>query len=288
MHSIPLIEHAWQLHKAGLSVDSIAPQINKDRATVFRWFKGVRLKGIAKFLRDYQNAKKGRRQKRKTDPVTKARIYAIRKEFKDCCGEKIQYWMQRRYGQYVPISTIYRVLNQKYQLRSKYKQKNQKRGPIPKAEKPRQVLQTDTVDFGELFAFTAIDICGRDAQVVMQTGLEGKHGARALMQQMKYFQFVDLIQRDGGSEFEKEWEQTAKVYCNKIRTSRPYKKNEQAFIESFNRTLRKECLGWTTYKKKDLPRIQAKVNEFLDFYNNQRPHLSLNLLTPKEHLSHLR
>lgn len=288
MKSISLIELSWELHKAGQSVDLIAPKVGKDRATVFRWFAGIRIKGIRKFLRDYEKAKKGRRQKRKTDPITKARIYSIREKFHNCCGEKIQYWMDKLYGQYVPVSSIYRILNQKYQLRSKYKQKNQKRGPVPTADKPRKVVQTDTVDFGELFAFTAVDICGRDVQVVMGTGLEGQDGAKALEQQMKYFQFVDLIQRDGGSEFEKEWETEARKYCNTIRTSRPYKKNEQSYIESFNRSLRKECLGWGKYRKSDLERVQQKVNEFVDFYNNQRPHLSLNLLTPKEHLSHLR
>lgn len=288
MNSITLIELAWELHKAGQSADIIASKVSKNRATVFRWFVGIRLKGIRKFLRDYQKAKKGRRQKRKTDPVTKLRIYTIREKFHNCCGEKIQYWMDKLHGQYVPVSTIYRILNQKYQLSNKYKQKNQKRGPVPTADQPRKVVQADTVDFGELFAYTAVDIYGRDVQVVMSTGLQGKDGAIALEQQMKYFQFVDLIQRDGGGEFEREWEIEAKKYCNSIRTSRPYKKNEQSYIESFNRSLRKECLGWGKYRKSDLERVQQKVNEFVDFYNNQRPHLSLNLLTPKEHLSHLR
>jgi transposase InsO family protein len=178
-------------------------------------------------------------------------------------------------------------LGEKYQLRSNYK-KNQKRGPVPTADAPRKVIQSDTVDFGELYAYTAIDIFGRDASVIMSTGLEGKHGAKALKQQMKYFESCDLIQRDGGSEFEKEWEQEAKKYANKIRTSRPYRKNEQAYIESFNRTLRKECLGWRNYKKKDLKLVQQKVDEFIKFYNHTRPHLSLNLMSPKQYLSHLR
>lgn len=288
MQSIPLISHAWQLHKAGLSVDQIAPQIHKDRATVFRWFVKIRKLGIMEYLRKYERAKKGRRQKRQTDPITKARIYAIREEFRHCCGEKIQYWLKVRHGQFVSLSTIYRILGEKYQLRPKYKPKNQKRGPVPKAAKPREVIQYDTVDFGGLFAYTSVDIFTREASVIISTGMAGSDGAKALKQHMQYFQFAELFQRDGGSEFEKEWEEIAKQYCNRIRTARPYKKNEQSYIESFNRTLRKECLGWTHYRRKDLPRIQAKANEFLDFYNNRRPHLSLNLQAPTVYLSHLR
>ncbi len=279
MHSIPVIQYAWELSKAGISPDEIAIKLGKHRATIYRWFAGIRLKGIQKFLRDYTKAKKGHRH-RKTDPVVKSRIYAIRKEFRDCCGEKIQYWYHKRFGESVGVTTIYRVLGQKYILRSKYK-KNTVRGPVPKAEKPRQVIQTDTVDFGELFAFTSIDIHTREAWVVIQNSLDAKAGRRALKEQFAYFNFTELLQRDGGPEFKAEWGRAARAFCNRIRTARPYRKNEQSYIESFNRTLRKECLGWTKYKKTDIYRVRQKVLQFLDFYNNRRPHLSLNLATPK-------
>jgi len=279
MHNIPLIQHAWELHQAGLSADEVALKISRHRATVFRWFFGIRLKGIQKFARDYHYAKKGHRH-RKTNPVIKDRIYKIRKEFHDCCGEKIQYWYHKRFGEDIGITTIYRILGEKYILRSKYKH-NTVRGPVPKAEKPRAVIQTDTVDFGQLFAYTAIDICTREAWVVIQDKLNSHAGAEALKQHFIYFNQTELLQRDGGPEFKLEWEAVAQNYCKRLRTARPYKKNEQAYIESFNRTLRKECLGWYKYKKADFYRIRQKVLQFLDFYNNRRPHLSLNLATPK-------
>ena len=287
MKSISLIELAWELRKSNVHPDEIAIRTGKHRATVFRWFKGIRGYGIREYLHCYKNAKKGRRQKRKTDPVIKARIYSIREKYHHCCGEKIQYWMRKEHGVTIGISTIYRILGEKYQLRSKWK-KNQVRGPVPKASKQREVIQHDTVDFGGLFAFTSVDIFTREARVVMRTNLEANDGAQALKRQMSYFKFSEMLQRDGGHEFKAEWNDQARPYCNQIRTARPYKKNEQAYIESFNRTLRKECLGWRKYKKKDLAWVQQKVDEFTDFYNNQRPHLALNLLTPREYLSHLR
>lgn len=287
MQSIPLVELAWELFKTGMKPKDIATKISRDRATVYRWLASIKLKGIKKFVHDYEQAKRGRRQKRKTDPVTKARIYDIRRRYHDCCGEKIAYWMDHDYGVKIGISTIYKILGEKYKLRSKWK-KNQKRGPVPKAVKQREVLQHDTVDFGGLFAFTAVDIFTKEAAVVMKNSLDAGAGAAAIKTQMSYFQSVDLMQKDGGPEFGREWENAAKMYCQKIRTSRPYRKNEQAYIESFNRTLRKECLGWRRYRRSDLPWVQDKVDEFLEFYNNTRPHLSLNLLTPKTYLSHLR
>ncbi len=55
---------------------------------------------------------------------------------------------------------------------------------------------------------------------------------------------VGFIQTDGGSEFKETFTQRVHAYCDRHRVARPYKKNEQAYIGSFNRTVRKECLGW--------------------------------------------
>lgn len=287
MQSIPLIAHAWELHRAGMRPNEVAEQIGKHRATVYRWIRKIKRLGIRAFIRKYEMAKKGRRQKRKTDPITKLRIYAIREQYHQCCGEKIRYWMKKKHGQIVAVSTIYRILGEKYVLRSKWK-KNTIRGPVPKAKQQREVIQNDTVDFGGLFAFTSVDIFTKEAQVVMKTNLDATAGAEALKEQMNYFKFSELLQRDGGPEFKALWNETARRYANRIRTARPYKKNEQSYIESFNRTLRKECLGWRKYKKSDLRTAQAKVAEFIRYYNTERPHLSLNLQSPTEFVSHLR
>jgi IS30 family transposase len=181
MQSISLIEHAWELYRSGACPKDIALKINKHRSTVYCWIKGIKLKGIRKFLGDYEKAKRERRQKRKTNSLIKIRIYAIRKKYRDCCGEKIRYWLRRGYGIIVSVSTIYRVLGQKYHLRSKWKQ-NQVRGPVPKAHREREVIQHDTVDFGGLYAFTSIDIFTKEAQVVIRPHLEAGDGVVALKQ----------------------------------------------------------------------------------------------------------
>ena len=46
---------------------------------------------------------------------------------------------------------------------------------------------------------------------------------------------VGLIQTGGGSEFNEVFAQKVSAYCDRHRIARPYKKNEQAYIESFNR-----------------------------------------------------
>lgn len=285
--SITKIKICHSLIQNGVSPEDIPEQLGIHRATVYRWIKAIKLKGINKFVRDYKKAKKGRRQPRKTSPIVKLHIYKIREKHKKCCGEKIKYFLEKEYNEVVSLSTIYRILNQKYQLSSKWK-KYCKRGYVKKGLKPRESIQIDTVDFGHIYAFTAIDTYTKEASVVIKSVLTAKAGKEALKEQLKYFKKIQHIQKDGGSEFKREWQDYALKHIPSIRTARPYKKNEQAFIERFNGILRKECLGYIKYKKKDLVKVQQKVNEYLDYYHNTRPHLSLNMLTPNEFaMSHL-
>ncbi|PJC55761.1 MAG: hypothetical protein CO027_00365 [Candidatus Komeilibacteria bacterium CG_4_9_14_0_2_um_filter_36_13] len=285
--SITKIKLCWSLYQNGISPELIPSQLGIHRATVYRWIKGIKLKGINKFIRDYKQAKKSRRRPNKTDVITKLQIYKIREEKRKCCGEKIQYFLKQNYNKTISVSTIYRILNVKYQLRSKWK-KYCLRGHVKRGLKPRESIQTDTVDFGSIYAFTAIDTFTKEASVILKEKLTAKAGQEALKEQLNYFKTIEHIQKDGGSEFKREWQDYAKQHIKSIRTTRPYKKNEQAFIERFNGILRKECLGYVKYKKEDLKQTQEKVNRYLDYYHNQRPHLSLGMKTPKEFaMSHL-
>lgn len=280
-NSVTKIKLCYTLWKNNISLELIPAQLGLHRATVYRWINGIKLKGINKFIRDYLLAKKGRKQPRKTGPLTKIRVFKIRAEYHNCCGEKIQYVLNRDYGQKISIATIYKILGEKYVLRSKWK-KYSKRGFVKKGSKPREVIQTDTVDFGDIFAFTAIDTFTKEASVVMKSELTSRAGKDALIEQLTQFKHIDHIQRDGGPEFKLHWQDYATKYIPSIRTAKPYKKNEQAFIERFNGILRKECLGYAHYKKEDLNKVQERVNSFLDYYHNKRPHLSLNMKTPSE------
>lgn len=286
MENITRIHVCWNLYQSGVSPEEIPVRIGKHRATVYRWIKGLKQKGIRGFIIDYECAKKGRRQ-RKINSILKDHIYTIRETKRECCGEKIQYFLKKEYNEEVCVSTIYRILNEKYVLRSRWK-KNEKRGGVLKGSKPREVIQVDTVDFGNIYAFTAIDTFTREASVVLKKTLDAKSGQEALMAQIEFFGKIDGIQRDGGPEFKAQWQEKARIYIPKIRTARPYRKNEQAFIERFNGILRKECLGHLKYSQKDILQLQRKVKDFLTYYHYERPHLSLNMLTPHQFaMSHL-
>lgn len=280
-NSITKIEICRSLLVNGVSPEKIPAQLGIHRATVYRWKRKIDRMGIRWFIRKYRLAKKGRRRPNKTASITKMRVFKIRDDYRKCCGEKIKYILEKEYGERLSVATIYKILGEKYQLRSKWK-KYSKRGFVRKGSQPREVIQTDTVDFGEIFAFTAIDTYTREVSVVMKQTLDSRSGAEALERQIKQFGHIEHIQRDGGPEFKKDWQEYAQKHIPSIRTARPYKKNEQAFIERFNGILRKECLGYLKYQPQDLTEIQQKVDEFLEYYHTKRPHLSLKLQTPSE------
>lgn len=274
---------AWELYQAGLTKSAIARDIGRNRETVIHWLHEVRIYGLKGFLERYENAKRGERPGRQLPPKVKEWIWKIREREADCCGQKINYFLKAEYGRSVSIPKIYEVLAEKYVIRTKWK-KNKLRGPVPHATKAREVVQMDSVDFGDIFAFTGVDIYTREVDVLLSPELTSHSGYQFLDQAMtrRFDHHTELLQTDGGSEFKDKFKEHVLEYCDRHRIARPYKKNEQSYIESFNRTLRKECLGWAKYRADQLSELQPIVEEFLVRYHTHRPHLSLNLQTPNQ------
>lgn len=284
---ITKIKICYSLWRRNVKPDEIAKDIRVHRATVYRWIQGFRLGGKRYFISRYTHAKKGRKRPSKTHGYVKAVLFRLRVQYKQCCGEKLQYLLEKEIGVRLAVCTIYRILTERFVLRKKWKT-YAKRGFVRKGTKPRDVIQVDTVDLGDSYAFTAIDTYTRETHVTIHPELTASEGRKALRSLLKHFGPINHIQRDGGSEFKAEWIAYANKHIPSIRTARPYKKNEQAFIERFNGILRKECLGHNHYKKTNIRKTQEKVHQYLEYYHTKRPHLSLNLLTPAQFAANCR
>ncbi len=281
MENTTKIITAWELYENGMPKTHISKYLGKHRETIHLWIKGIEDVGIDDYLQEYVHAKKGERKGRQIDPVLKRKVRAIRERENDCCGQKIQYYLQQDTGLKISVPKIYEILKEKYVIRSKWK-KNRSRGSVPEAKKPREVIQMDKINFGGLFAFTEVDIFTREVDVYLVPKLTAEYGYRFLRRSMprRFDNYSELIQTDGGSEFKYQFKQNVSRYCARHRIARPYKKNEQAYIESFNRTLRKECLGWKKYQQSELEWCNMKVERFLYKYHNTRPHMSLDMKPP--------
>ncbi len=147
---------------------------------------------------------------------------------------------------------------------------------------PREVVQMDSIDFGDIYAFTAIDTFTREADILLASELTARQGTNFLFQSMRrrFDGHVYLIQTDGGPEFKADFLNNVPLFCDRHRVARPYRKNEQSYIESFNRTVRKECLGWNKYHLRELKECREMVESFLKRYHYHRPHMGLGMRPP--------
>lgn len=281
MENSTLITLCWELHEQGIPNTHIAKRLGKHRETIGIWIKAIEAYGLQGFLDKYQQAKRGERKKRQVSPIVKRWVWDIRERELDCCGQKIQYFLQLEHNTHLCVPKIYEILSEKYVIRSKWK-KNKKRGAVPKASKPREVIQMDTIDFGGLFAFTAIDIFTKEADILLAPELTADSGRKFLCRSMsrRFGGHVQMLQTDGGPEFKADFSTKVRSFCDRHRVARPYRKNEQSYIESFNRTVRKECLGWQNYTLDDLERCNRLVEGFLNRYHYHRPHMGLNMMPP--------
>lgn len=158
--------------------------------------------------------------------------------------------------------------------------------PRPKAEKPGDLLQLDTVHFitssgRRFYVYTIIDLYSRWAYAEVVRNISAGNSVLFLRNARKRakFDFV-MVQSDNGPEFT-QWF-TKGVARMKIahRHSRIRKCNDNAHIERFNRTIQEECFG--TEKPINYERYLSLINDYLKYYNNSRLHLGLGLKTPDQ------
>ncbi len=157
----------------------------------------------------------------------------------------------------------------------------------PRAEVPNQVWSLDFVadqftDGRRFRALTVVDVYTRECLAIeVGQSLKGHDVVRVLQRISNERGVPQVLFCDNGSEFTSQvmdlW-----AYHNgvKIDFSRPGKPTDNAYVESFNGTLRAECLDahWFSDLAEACQRIEAWRSE----YNASRPHRALGERTPNE------
>lgn len=144
-------------------------------------------------------------------------------------------------------------------------------------------FMSDSMVNGRRFrTFNLIDDCTREVLAIeIDTSLSSKRIIRILERVILERGKPNIIRTDNGPEFtSKELELWAKDNEIQIQFIQPGRPMQNGYIERFNRIYR-ECI-LDAYLFFELDQVRQLTEEWMDEYNNRRPHESLNNLTPNE------
>jgi len=199
------------------------------------------------------------------------------------CSEVIHYELIQM-GIDVSLSSVKRVLKRAGLLEEKSKWKKYRHNePRPEVASPGDLVELDTIHIVPLigtqrfYIYTLLDVCTRWAFAWVSKKLSAGKSVLFLeyAQEQAPFSF-HMIQSDNGPEFSSWFTNHAGIAHRHSRVRKP---NDNAHLERFNRTIQEECLY---YLKQEPRAFQKAINLYLPYYNEERPHLGLDLLTPSQ------
>lgn len=200
-------------------------------------------------------------------------------------------WLRRR-GYSWNHKRVYRVYGElRLNIRTKPKKRLPSRNPQPLAQ-PKSANVCWSLDFmhdslitGERFRILhVLDDFNRELlSTEIDTSLPAERVIRVLDHIAEWRGYPEYIRVDNGPEFISgklaEWAAGNEVRIDFIEPGKPF---QNAYIERFNRTYREEVLDLHLFRT--LREVKELSSEWAYEYNSDRPHESLNDMTPYEYL----
>jgi putative transposase len=220
----------------------------------------------------------------------------LRMRIRDIAQARIRYGYKRihvllrREGWRINHKAVYRIYRQEgLNLRYKSRRKHISRARLPRVDVAginqcwAMDFMSDTLFNGRRFrALTMIDIYSREClDIYAGNSITGDTVVDILEALRSRRGLPERIRVDNGPEFVSKALDNYS-YLNNIRLefSRPGKPVDNAFIESFNGSLRDECLNTNWFLS--IEDAQQKLETWRVDYNQYRPHSSLDNMTPEE------
>ncbi len=161
------------------------------------------------------------------------------------------------------------------------------RQPVQQGDHLNHVWGMDFVsdalfDGRRLRLLTIIDLFTRECLgIIVGQSLKGTDVREALDRIVRFRGKPKVLKTDNGSEFAgKVMDRWAYERSIEFDFSRPGTPTDNATVESFNGRLRQECLNEHWFLS--LEDAQRKIEDWRQFYNQVRPHSSLEWRTPAE------
>ncbi len=196
------------------------------------------------------------------------------------CAEVVHYELKKELGILISLSSVKRTLRRNGLIRERKWKRIHQSLPRPNTTKPGDLVELDTIhllkpDGKRFYAYTLIDVQSRWAYAKIVERISAKRSVRFLEEAQGQAPFrFRMIQSDHGSEFSKWFTTHVQITHRHSRVRRP---NDNAHLERFNRTLQEECL---LRVRLEPILCQRALNRYLPYYNTERPHLALGMLSP--------
>lgn len=274
--------------RKGSSTRSVARYFGYNQSTIVRWVN----KADEELLKGSENlptqSSRPKSHPRALAPDIVTEIIAERMKHNRCA--EVVHDTLREKGIVVSLSSVKRTLSRHDMLRKRSKWKRIRPGvERPRANAPGDLVQIDTVHFVDwikgnagkrFYIYTLIDLYSRVAYAEVHDKLRQTISLDVTLRAQQYMGFsFKMIQSDNGPEFSSYFHDMLRAKNIDLRHSRIRRSNDNAHIERFNRTIQEECLSSYPTRRSV---SQAKIDEFLSYYNNDRKHMGISLKRPRE------
>lgn len=221
----------------------------------------------------------------------------LRRRMRELAFDRISYGYRRvhvllrREGWPVNRKRVYRLYREE-DLGLRRRRPRRRRCAVQRGERrlATQPNETWSMDFMHdaladgrtLRVLTIVDTYTRECLAVeAATGFRGQDVARVLTRLGWERGLPTTIACDNGTEFtSRALDQWAYIQRVKLDFSRPGKPTDNAFIESFNASVRRECLSQHYFI--DAAQARSALRAWQEDYNNFRPHSTLGNRTPAQ------
>jgi transposase InsO family protein len=142
----------------------------------------------------------------------------------------------------------------------------------------------------EALFLTALELKTRKAWAILVPTINSRWAKTLLLSVMAELMFsLHSIHTDNGSEFKAVFDQAVTELGLTHLWGLPRKPKIQAHIERFNGIFQDEFVSYHIEEAiLNKQEFQASLTNWLSWYNQERPHHSLGMMTPNQYLLHLR
>ena len=183
------------------------------------------------------------------------------------------------------VYRVYKAMGRNLPRRKKRRLPDRPRQPLDAPEVVDHIwsldFMSDALYSGKRFrTLNIIDDGVREVlNIVVDTSIPGGRVVRTLEQLAQWRGVPKALRMDNGPELLShvlvEWCESKGI---ELRYIQPGKPNQNAFIERFNKTYRNEVLD--AYLFTSLAQVRAITEDWLQIYNEERPHRSLGRIPP--------